>query len=134
MTPIGENEVDLKNQYGTIRHKIEIISDNNRNNMRIIPVDNLENGDLWRPCLVDGKHAVQINQSHPYYQKIYMPILGQKITTTGMDALLWALCEAENSNVNAQTEEYYEDLRVTVSRFLKKLISDLPDPVEEDEQ
>lgn len=133
MKQVGENEVDLKNQYGTFRHKISIISGAKPGQMRIIPVESLPNGDLWEPCLADGKHAVRINQSHPYYQKIYYPILGQKITTTGMDALLWALCEAENSNINKEVETYFEDLRVTVSRQLKKLIADLPNPIDEEE-
>ena len=50
-----------------------------------------------------------------------------------MDALLWALCEAENSNINKEVETYFEDLRVTVSRQLKKLIADLPNPIDEEE-
>jgi hypothetical protein len=51
---------------------------------------------------------------------------------TGIDSLLWALAEAENSTVNEQTEEYYEDMRTSVSRQLKKLLADLPDPGDEE--
>ena len=47
---------------------------------------------------------------------------------TGMDALLWALAEAEFSTYNPETREQYEDMRISVSRCLKKLIADLPDP------
>ena len=77
---------------------------------------------------MDGKHAVRINESHPYYKKIYGPILSQSVIVEGLDALLWALAEAENTTCNQQTIENYEDMRVTVSRILKKLVSDLPDP------
>ena len=45
-----------------------------------------------------------------------------------MDALLWALSEAEMSTYNEDTKEQYEDMRVQVSRILKKLVNDLPDP------
>ena len=51
---------------------------------------------------------------------------------TGMDSLLWALAEAELSTFNAETKEQYEDMRIQVSRYLKKLIADLPDPEPED--
>ena len=53
---------------------------------------------------------------------------------TGMDALLWALAEAELSTFNAETKEQYEDMRIQVSRYLKKLIADLPDPEPEDDE
>ena len=53
---------------------------------------------------------------------------------TGIDSLLWALGEAENSTVNQETEEYYEDMRTSVSRQLKKLLADLPDPSDSDDQ
>ncbi len=131
MTPIGENEVSLTNQNGTFNHKIEIVSDAKAGEMRIIPVEDLEYGNLWKPCIADGKHAIKINQKHPFYQKVYYPVLGQSVMVTGMDALLWALAEAENSTVNPATEEYYEDMRTAVSKQLKKLLADLPDPVEE---
>ena len=132
MTPIGENEVSLTNQNGTFNHKIEIVSGTKTGEMRILPVDDLEYGNLWKPCIADGKHAIKINQKHPFYQKVYYPVLGQSTMVAGMDALLWALAEAENSTVNPQTEEYYEDMRTAVSKQLKKLLADLPDPVEED--
>lgn len=131
MTPIGENEVSLTNQNGTFNHKIEIVSGTKAGEMRILPVEDLEYGNLWKPCIADGKHAIKINQKHPFYQKVYYPVLGQNVMVTGMDALLWALAEAENSTVNPATEEYYEDMRTAVSKQLKKLLADLPNPVEE---
>ena len=85
-------------------------------------------GVLWEPGLVDGKHAVRINESHPYYKKVYVPILPQRVIVEGLDALLWALAEAENSTCNQQSIDNYEDMRVVVSRILRKLVADLPDP------
>ena len=99
-----------------------------------MPVETLDNGMLWNPCIVDGKHAVEINQSHPYYQKIYSPILAQNVMVTGMDALLWAMAEAELSTFNQETKEQYEEMRIVVSRCLKKLIADLPDPDPEEDE
>ena len=133
VTVTGENEVQLENRNGIFRHKITIRSSGKAGQYRVIPVETLDDGQLWNPCIVDGgKHAVELNQSHPYYQKIYYPILAQNVMVTGMDALLWALAEAELSTFNAETKEQYEDMRIQVSRYLKKLIADLPDPEPED--
>ena len=135
VTVTGKDEVKLENQHGTFTHKITIRSAAKAGQYRVIPVNTLDDGQLWNPCIVDGKHAVELNQSHPYYQKIYYPILAQNVMVTGMDALLWALAEAELSTFNAETKEQYEDMRIHVSRCLKKLIADLPDPEpEEDEE
>ena len=128
MTPTGKDMVELTNENGTFSHKIEIVSGAKKGETRIIPVDDLPYGNLWQPCLVDGKHAVKINRSHPFYQKVYYPVLGQSVMVSGIDALLWALGEAENSTVNEDTEEYYEDMRTSVSKQLKRLLKDLPEP------
>ena len=45
-----------------------------------------------------------------------------------MDSLLWALAEAELSTYNDEVKEQYEDMRIQVSRILKRLVADLPDP------
>ncbi len=134
VTVTGENEIKLENKNGVFTHKITIRSATKAGQYRVIPVDTIEDGQLWNPCIVDGKHAVELNQSHPYYQKIYFPILQQNVMVTGMDALLWALAEAELSTFNAETKEQYEDMRIQVSRYLRKLIVDLPDPEPEDDE
>lgn len=135
VTVTGKDEVKLENRNGTFTHHITIRSAAKAGQYRVIPVESLDDGQLWNPCIVDGgKHAVEISQSHPYYQKIYYPILAQNVMVTGMDALLWALAEAELSTFNAETKEQYEDMRIQVSRYLKKLIADLPDPEPEDDE
>lgn len=134
MTPAGEDVAQVTNQNGTFMHKIEIVSGTKPGEMRILPVEDLEYGNLWKPCLTaDGKHAVKINRKHPFYSKVYYPILGQNVMVTGIDSLLWALGEAENSTVNQETGEYYEEMRTSVSRQLKKLLADLPEPEDGDE-
>jgi hypothetical protein len=95
---------------------------------RVIPVPTLNDGVLWEPALADGKHAVNINESHPFYKKIYGPYLAQHLVVEGLDDLLWALAEAENSTCSQKSIENYEDMRYQVSRILKKLVADLPDP------
>lgn len=132
-TITGKDEVQLENEHGSFKHKITIRSAAKPGQYRVIPVNSLDDGQLWMPCIVDGKHAVELNQGHPYYQKIYYPILSQNVMVTGMDALLWALAESELSTFNEETKEQYEDMRIHVSRCLKKLVADLPDPETDNE-
>lgn len=134
ITVTKPDEVQIENQNGTFQHKIAIISSPKPGQVRVIPKTDLEYGQLWEPCIADGKHAVQINQSHPYYQKVYSPILAQNVMVTGMDALLWALAEAEHKTYNEEIKEQYEEMRIAVSRILKTLVADLPDPDEEDDE
>jgi hypothetical protein len=128
ITNADKNEVKVTNPHGTFNHRITIRSASKPGECRVIPVENIDDGMLWNPCIAEGKHAVEINQGHPYYQKIYFPVLEQNVMVTGMDALLWALAEAEHLTINEKTKDHYEDMRVHVSRILKKLIADLPDP------
>lgn len=132
ITVTEPDEVQVQNSNGTFKHKITIISNPDPNKLRVITKPELPYDQLWEPCIADGKHAVQINQSHSYYQKVYYPVLAQNVMVTGMDALLWALAEAEHKTWNEESKELYEEMRIAVSRILTKLVADLPDPDEED--
>lgn len=133
---VDENtgEVEVTNSNGTFRHRISIHHAEKPGQYRVIPVDGIDNGVLWAPTIADGKHAVEINMGHPYYQKVYYPVLQQNVLVTGMDSLLWALAEAEMSTFNADTKEQFEDMRFLVSKCLRKLVADLPEPELSEEQ
>lgn len=47
-----------------------------------------------------------------------------------LDFMLWALAQAELNNVNDENRDAFEEFRIEVSRNLKKLVADLPDPPE----
>lgn len=125
----NSNTVQIQNSNGVFTGHIKIqTTANEPGQYRVIPVNDVENGTLWEPRIVEGKQAVAINQSHEYYQKVYAPIIKNSVIVTGMDSLLWALAEAEISTYNDDVKEEYEDMRIQVSRILKKLVKDLPDP------
>lgn len=121
-------EVQITNQNGTFKHRISIHHVDKPGQYRVIPVDSIDNGMLWAPTIAEGKHAVELNMGHPYYQKVYYPILTQNVLVTGLDSLIWAMAEAELSTFNDETKEQYEDMRFLVSKCLRKLVADLPDP------
>ena len=128
ITNAKTGEIQITNQNGTFKHKISIHHADDPGKCRVIPVDSIDNGMLWAPTIADGKHAVELNMGHPYYQKVYYPVLTQNVLVTGMDSLLWAMAEAELSTFNEETREQYEEMRFLVSKCLRKLVADLPEP------
>lgn len=122
------NLVTFENTKGKFTHKIVVDDTADENQCRVIPKETLDEGVLWLPCIADQKHAVLINTSHPYYQKVYYPVRSKSVTVTGMDALLWALAEAELGTYDETVKDIYADIRIHVSYALKKLLASLPDP------
>lgn len=125
---VGEDKAEVNNPYGSYTKTISIINDADPKKDRIHPVETLPYDALWEPALINGKHAVKISESHPFYKKVYGPYLAQHLVVEGLDDILWALAEAENSTCSESVAENYQDMRFTVSRILKKLVADLPEP------
>jgi hypothetical protein len=96
-------------------------------------VDSLIDGALYEPTLTSGHQSVRINTGYPYYHKVYVPNLSRNVTIQGMDALLWALGAAELSSTSPNTQRHFEEMRFELSRILRKLVEDLPEPeIDED--
>ncbi len=128
ITAIDNEKAEISNPQGKFTKTISIKTNVDPLQSRVIPVDSIEGNALWEPALADNKHAVNINETHPFYKKIYAPCLTQKLVVEGLDDLLWALAEAENTTCSQTSIENYEDMRYTVSKILKRLVADLPDP------
>jgi hypothetical protein len=128
--PLGNetNEAVVKNANGEFRFKLRITSAKKPGEVFIQPVDSLDDNVLFEPALIDGEKGVRINISHPYYHKVYIPNLKSGVIVQGMDSLFWALCAAELSTINANTLTHFEELRFELSRILRRLVVDLPDP------
>jgi hypothetical protein len=118
----------LVNRIGEVRLKLKIGAATKKNEVHVHTVDSIDDGLLWAPAFIDGHCAVNINRGHPYYSKVYVPNLSQGVTIQGMDALLWGLSVAELNCVSDGTKSIFEELRYEVSRNLKKLVEDLPEP------
>ena len=122
------NEVQIKNKIGEVRLKIKIGTASPTDQIYVQTVDGIDDGLLWEPALVNGHHSVRINTGHPYYHKVYVPNHKSGVTMQGMDALLWALVEAELGTVSETTKNQLQELRFEVSRLLRKLVESLPEP------
>jgi Histidine kinase-, DNA gyrase B-, and HSP90-like ATPase len=125
---VAAGTATIVNRTGEVKIHLTINPSTKKEDVYIQPVDSIDDGLLWEPTLVGVHCAVRINRGHPYYSKVYVPNLKEGVTIQGMDALLWALSVAELNCSNAETEAMFSDLRYDVSRNLKKLVEDLPEP------
>jgi len=132
--PVSEDKAEITNQQGTFTKSIIIGEEADPNQTRVVGVETIDGNALWEPAIINKQQAVRINESHPFYKKVYGPYLSQSAVVQGLDYMLWALAEAESSTCNQTSLENYEEMRYTVSRNLKKLVANLPDPeIEETE-
>ena len=90
---------------------------------------------LWIPTFFDeiGKMGVTINTSHPWYSKVYVPLL-QSIDedsnhTVGViiNLIFYSLAQAESNNTNDQRSEAFEDFRLEVGKNLRKFLENFND-------
>ena len=127
-------EVEITNSGGRVRMKLRLSTATKPGEVHVQPVEELEDGMLWSPALIDRHQGVSVNTGHPYYRKVYIPNLSSGVTVQGMDSLLWALGVAELKATNEATHRHFKDLRYEISRILRLLVEDLPEPKELDDQ
>lgn len=130
-------EYDAKTGEGTIRNKggqtklkIKLVEPESPGQVHVKAVPEILNGLLFEPAYISGNQGVQINTSHPYYHKVYLPNSASGVTIQGLDSMLWALCAAELGCVSDDTKRKFEEMRFEVSRLLRQLVEDMPDAPE----
>ncbi|MHB9004935.1 MAG: ATP-binding protein [Coriobacteriia bacterium] len=125
----AKNEVSVQNRFGSLRIKLPMSEPQKPGQYSVQPVPSIDDGLLWQPLWIEGHLAVQINTGHPYYHKVYIPNYSSGVTIQGMDTLLWALCQAEIDSISSPAmRTQMEELRFVVSKSLRRLVEDLPDP------
>jgi len=126
-------DVEVTNKNGQVRLKLRLSNSKNPDDLYIQPVDSIDDGLLWEPTLVDkARQGVSVNTGHPYYQKVYVPNHSSGVIMQGLDSLLWAFAVSEINAVSEATKKHFEDVRYEVSKVLRRLVEDLPEPKEED--
>ena len=119
---------DVVNSKGQFRLKLKVSNALKPGELFVQAVDGLDDNVLFEPAIISGHQAVKINTAHPYYHKVYIPNLSKGVTIQGMDSLLWGLCVAELSTISDETSRHFEEMRFELSRLLRKLVEDLPEP------
>lgn len=126
----GAGKVEVSNKSGSVAAVLRIIESGTPGSVHITTSPTLDNGVLWEPTYGQGGPAVALNTGHPFYTKAYLPNKENSPVIQALDYLLWALAQAELNNINDETKDDFEEFRVEVSRNLKKLVADLPDAPE----
>jgi hypothetical protein len=127
-------KVTVTNNSGATTASIRMLNPDDIGNAHVVTATTLDNGVLWEPTLGKNKGtAVALNTGHPFYTKAYLPNKGNSTVIQALDFLLWALAQAELNNINKDNTEAFEEFRIEVSRNLKKLVADLPDPTESED-
>ncbi len=121
-------EVTINNTHGEFRRRLRVRQADRPGEVFVQPAQDVNEGLLFEPAIIDGCKAVRINIQHPYYHKVYIPNRNDSVTIQGMDSLLWALCVAEHSATTDRTQQAFEAMRYEMTRILRKLVESLPDP------
>ena len=127
----GTGEATITNKGGKIKLKIQFVEPDSPGQVHVKAVPEIINGLLFEPAYILGNQAVQINTSHPYYHKVYLPNKASGVTIQGLDSLLWALCASELGCISDDTKRKFEEMRFEVSRLLRQLVEDMPDAPED---
>lgn len=133
VSAVDENtgKVTVTNNSGTTTATIRMVNADDVGTAHVVTASTLDNGVLWEPTIGKNKAtAVALNTGHPFYTKAYLPNKANSTVIQAMDYLLWALAQAELNNINQGNTEAFEEFRIEVSRNLKKLVADLPEPSE----
>lgn len=97
--------------------------------MNVVRRESLKDGVLWDMSLsTNNILQVELNVGHDWYQKAYLPIASNSTLTQAIEFLFYAMAQAELDATDADTQEMFEEIRVDVSRNLRKLVKDLPFP------
>jgi hypothetical protein len=122
-------EVELTNKAGKIRIKLPVKDEPGLDGVFIRPVQELTDGVLFEPVVLNGNQGVQLNIGHDFYRKVYLPNRDAGGAILGIDSLLWALCVAELNNCTPSTAATFREIRFELSRILRKLLEEMPDPI-----
>lgn len=124
----AKGEAEVKNNMGTAMAPMRIVLKKTDAPIHVETTEDIDFGVMWEPALVNGSLAVRLNAGHPYYQKVYLPNIDNPVLIQSLDFILWSLAQAEVNNYSAETRDAFEEFRHEVSRNLKKLAADLPEP------
>ncbi len=116
----------FKKEYPTEKNIIDEIR--KRNGKRVIAVDDLENGMLWKPSIGDddsNKVIVLLSRAHPFYTKIYQKLVPGSDAVVVLDALFLNMAMAEmgiSSLDVSKLAKIFKRLRQSVSYQLSNFI------------
>ena len=135
----ASQKVTFNNHFGKFIAKYKFTPPKNSNEINIETVDSLEDGILFEPKFVNSEETDRtqicalLNTNHDYYRKVIFPNHNNENFINYFDAIIWAFCNAELKTYSDSAKENYRELRVDISRSLRVLVEDFPEPkIDED--
>ncbi len=128
----GKNKADIKNKEGE-QSGIKLVSSEveKSGEVYVQPSEQVSNNCLYEPAALSesevNHNGVIINTKHPFYEKIYVKFKKEKLIVEGLDALLYALAQAELSYTTPDIQRKLEDFRHLASRNLESLMDTFPE-------
>jgi hypothetical protein len=129
--PLPNGKAQVLNVHGKTIIVLTQDTPGTHGELTVKPVESITDGLLWEPTIIDTHHAVRLNTSHPYYQRVYLPNRKEAVVVQGLDSLMWALCEAELAAVSDSSKGHMLEVRYEVSRILRRLADELPEDEDE---
>lgn len=136
-----DGSVSLKNNTGVVplvdssgrsSGLVKITVDEHASEMNVVRSASLDNGVLWEASLgTNNLIQVSVNAGHDWYRKAYVANAANSPLAQSIEYLFYALAQAEINNTNQAYDEVFEEFRVEVSRNLRRLVRDLPEPDDE---
>lgn len=113
---------------------INVTVDDEFASMNVVRRESLKDGVLWDMSLsTNNILQVELNAGHDWYQKAYLPVASNSTMAQAIEFLFYAMAQAELDATNADSQEMFEEVRVDISRNLRKLVKDLPSPKTSDD-
>ena len=94
--------------------------------------ENIEDGHLWAAEFRDGHAVAALNPGHEFYSRVYAPNQSASVIQA-FDYLVWAIANAELAVTNDRDQEAIREFKFDISRTLRKLATELPERISEDE-
>jgi hypothetical protein len=117
----------IENRFGTSTVRLLKPAEGHKDEPFITTAETLVDGVFWEPVIHENRRAVAINSSHPFYDRVYLPSKQTEVVIQSFDRLIWALALGEMSTTNERVKDFYEQQRIDVSRYLRKLSETLPE-------
>lgn len=108
---------------------INVTVDDEFASMNVVRRESLKDGVLWDMSLsTNNILQVELNAGHDWYQKAYLPVASNSTMVQAIEFLFYAMAQAELDSTDEGSQEMFDEMRVDISRNLRKLVKDLPSP------
>jgi Histidine kinase-, DNA gyrase B-, and HSP90-like ATPase len=116
----------IQNPTGMITIDIGKEENEEQSALWIRTTDSIDDGLLWKPTVTAEHVAVELNTSHLFYERVYMPSRNSNVVQS-FDYLLWALANAELYVTSDTHRKVFLELRYEASKRLRALADELPE-------